>query len=67
MLFDMIELLEKVLVTDGAFITKIWKGSEEKAIINQLKKKFEFVSYFKPDSSRKDSSEIFIISRNFNN
>ena len=67
MLFDMIEILEKVLVTDGAFITKIWKGSEEKEIINQLKKKFEFVSYFKPDSSRKDSAEIFIISRNFNN
>ena len=65
MLFDIIELLEKVLVTDGAFITKIWKGSEEKEIINQLKKKFKFVSYFKPDSSRKDSAEIFIVSRNF--
>ena len=67
MLFDIMELLDKVLVTNGSFITKIWKGSEEKEIINQLKKKFEFVSYFKPDSSRKDSSEIFIISRNFNN
>ena len=65
MLFDIIELLEKVLVTEGSFITKIWKGSEEKEIINQLKKKFKFVSYFKPDSSRKDSAEIFIISRNF--
>ena len=65
MLFDIIELLDKVLVTDGAFITKIWKGIEEKEIINQLKKKFKFVSYFKPDSSRKDSSEIFIIARNF--
>ena len=67
MLFNIIELLEKVLVNDGAFITKIWKGSEEKEIINQLKKKFEFVSYFKPESSRKDSAEIFIVSRNFNN
>ena len=65
MLFDIIELLEKVLVSDGAFITKIWKGSEEKEIINQLKKQFKFVSYFKPDSSRKDSAEIFIVSRNF--
>jgi len=67
MMFDVIELLEKVLVTDGSFVTKIWKGSEEKEIINQLKKKFKFVSYFKPDSSRKDSAEIFIVSRNFNN
>ena len=67
MLFDIIELLERVLVNDGSFITKIWKGSEEKEIINLLKKKFKFVSYFKPDSSRKDSAEIFIVSRNFNN
>ncbi len=67
MLFDIINLLDKVLVTDGAFITKIWKGSEEREIINQLKKKFKFVSYFKPDSSRKDSAEIFLVSRNFNN
>ena len=66
MLFDIIELLDKILITDGSFITKIWKGSEEKEIINQLKKKFKFVSYFKPDSSRKDSAEIFIVSRNFN-
>ena len=65
MLFDIIELLDKVLITDGSFITKIWKGSEEKEIINQLKKKFKFVSYFKPDSSRKDSAEIFIIAREF--
>ena len=67
MLYDIIELLDKVLSTDGAFITKIWKGSEEKEIINQLKNKFKSVSYFKPDSSRKDSVEIFIISRNFTN
>ena len=65
MLFDIIELLEKVLVTDGSFITKIWKGSEEKEMINLLKKKFKLVSYFKPDSSRKDSAEIFIIAREF--
>tara|TARA_B100000965_G_scaffold290575_1_gene248375 strand:+ start:542 stop:1132 length:591 start_codon:yes stop_codon:yes gene_type:complete len=67
MLIDIIELLEKVLANNGSFITKIWKGSEEKEIINLLKKKFKFVSYFKPDSSRKDSAEIFIVSRNFNN
>ena len=67
MLLDIIDLLDKVLVTDGSFITKIWKGSEEKQIINQLKKKFKLVSYFKPDSSRKDSAEIFIVARNFNN
>ena len=65
MLFDIIELLDKVLINDGAFIGKIWKGSEEKDLVNNIKKKFKLFSYFKPDSSRKDSAEIFIVARNF--
>ena len=65
MLFDIIELLDKVLINQGSFAAKIWKGSEEKELINKLKKKFEIVSYFKPDSSRKDSAEIFIVAKNF--
>ena len=65
MLFDIIELLDRVLVNNGIFVTKIWKGSEEKELISKIKKKFKLVSYFKPDSSRKDSAEIFIIARNF--
>ena len=65
MLFDIIELLDKVLINEGSFATKIWKGSEEKDLVNKIKKKFELVSYFKPDSSRKDSAEIFIVARNF--
>ena len=63
MLFEIIELIDKILISGGAFVTKIWKGSEEKELINKLKKKFKIVSYFKPDSSRKDSAEIFIIAR----
>ena len=65
MLFDIIEILNKILISDGTFVTKIWKGSEEKELLNKLKKKFKLVSYFKPDSSRKDSSEIYLVARNF--
>ena len=65
MLFDMIETLDQVMIQGGVFVTKIWKGSEEIEIINILKKKFDKVSYFKPDSSRKDSVEIFIIAKKF--
>jgi len=64
-LFDIIELLDRVLIDGGMLVTKIWKGSEEKELINKLKNKFEIVSYFKPDSSRKDSAEIFIVAKNF--
>jgi len=65
MLFDIIDLQDKILVNGGNFVAKIWKGGEEKELVNKLRNKFKLVSYFKPDSSRKDSSEIFIVARNF--
>ena len=65
MIFDIIEILDKLMIAGGVFVTKIWKGSEEKEIIKILKSKFNDVSYFKPDSSRKDSVEIFIIAKNY--
>ena len=65
MIFDIIEILDQLMITGGVFVTKIWKGSEEKELIKILKNKFNDVSYFKPDSSRKDSVEIFIIARNY--
>ena len=65
MLFDIIDFKDNILVNGGNFVAKIWKGSEEKELVNKLRNKFKSVSYFKPDSSRKDSSEIFIVARNF--
>ena len=65
MLFDIIDTLDQVMIKGGIFVSKIWKGSEEREIINILKKKFAQVSYFKPNSSRKDSVEIFIIAKKF--
>ena len=65
MIFDIIKILDKILAKNGVFICKIWKGSEEKELIKTLKSKFNTVSYFNPESSRKDSSEIFIVAINF--
>ncbi len=48
------------------FIFKILKGIDEKNIINLLKEKYKIVKYFKPKSSRQNSSEIYIIAINFN-
>ena len=65
MLIDIIELLDKLLIKGGMFVAKIWKGSEEKDLIIKLKNQFENVVYFKPNSSRKNSAEIFIIAKKF--
>ena len=65
LIFDIIEILDQLIIPGGVFVTKIWKGSEEKEIVKILKNKFNDVSYFKPDSSRKDSVEIFVIAKNY--
>tara|TARA_Y100001970_G_C14135077_1_gene803826 strand:+ start:253 stop:846 length:594 start_codon:yes stop_codon:yes gene_type:complete len=65
LVLNIINLLDKILINHGSFITKIWKGSEEKEIFKLLNERFKKVKYFKPSSSRKDSSEIYIIAQNY--
>ena len=62
---DIISVLDLVALPSSSFVFKIWKGSEEIDIINKLKKKYKKVSYFKPQSSRTKSSEIFIVAQKF--
>ena len=62
---NILYILDKIAQMNSSFIFKIWKGSEEKNIIHLLKKKFKSISYFKPRSSRSESSEIFIVACGF--
>ena len=66
-IYDIIDILDLISNKNSSFVTKIWKGTEEKFIIKKLKNKYKQVSYFKPQSSRKNSSEIFIVAQNFIN
>ena len=61
----LISILDMVLKKDSNAVFKIFKGTEEKYIFSSLKKKFKYVEYFKPKSSRKDSSEIYMIGKRF--
>ena len=49
----------------GYFICKIFQGGEEKEIMNEMKKAFTEAHWFKPDSSRKISFEIFLVGVGF--
>lgn len=67
MIEDIIYILDDIAKTKSSFVFKIWKGNEESSIISNLKNKFRNVSYFKPQSSRPESSEIFIVAQEFIN
>ncbi len=57
----------ETLAKDGVLITKILQGGTEKAFINQLKQCFKKVKLVKPQSSHKDSAEIYILAQGFQN
>lgn len=49
----------------GNLIIKIFHGSQEREFTKMLKEKFQNVSFFKPNASRKDSVEIYVVCTNF--
>ena len=65
MIYEIINILHSTIKNKGWFIFKIWKGEEEKEIIKKLQLVFNKVEYFKPKSSRQESSEIFIIAKEY--
>ena len=55
---------ETNLEIKGNFIAKYLRGREEQELLKRLRQRFETVKLFKPDSSYKDSSEIYLICLN---
>ena len=59
------EYTKEILCEDGVFVSKIFKGSDEQAFVLELRKYFKSVKYCKPESSRKESNEIYIVATGF--
>lgn len=58
---------KKVLKDDGIFVSKIFQGGAEKELLDDLRKSFKTVKHFKPESSRKDSVEMYVVAIGFKN
>jgi 23S rRNA (uridine2552-2'-O)-methyltransferase len=54
-----------VLAPGGTFVAKVLAGGAEGELQKILKQKFEKVVNYKPESSRKDSSEKFVVATGF--
>ncbi|MDR0631092.1 MAG: RlmE family RNA methyltransferase [Holosporales bacterium] len=55
------EFCDQVLRPGGSLVAKVLRGGTEKEILVGLKRKFSKVVHFKPESSRSDSAEMFVI------
>ncbi|MEK6937192.1 MAG: RlmE family RNA methyltransferase [Nanoarchaeota archaeon] len=60
-----LETAREVLVQKGNFLCKVFQGEYFKEFLDTVKKEFEFVKSSKPESSRKESKEIYIICKGF--
>ena len=54
-----------VLKPEGAFLAKTRQGGTSSDLLAMMKKDFKTVKHIKPPSSRKDSSETFVIAQGF--
>lgn len=55
----------KVLNPGGVFIAKIFQGGTENEFLAEMKRDFAVVKHAKPDASRKDSSEVYVVATGF--
>jgi 23S rRNA (uridine2552-2'-O)-methyltransferase len=55
----------EVLVEGGGFVAKVFQGGAERHLLEQLKRHFATVRHAKPPSSRKESSELYVVATGF--
>lgn len=60
-----VDLLPEILETDGSNVMKAFHGDQLNSLIQRLRKSFDRTEISKPDASRKESSEIYLVSLGF--
>jgi 23S rRNA (uridine2552-2'-O)-methyltransferase len=55
----------QMLSPGGGFVAKVFQGGSEKQILDVLKRNFASVRHAKPPSSRKESSELYVVATGF--
>lgn len=55
----------KVLKPGGHFLAKTFQGGTEKALLDLLKANFKSVMHIKPNASRKESVELYMLAKDF--
>lgn len=59
------DFAEEVLAPGGSFVCKLFQGGAERELLDRLKRDFTVVRHAKPEASRADSSETYIVATGF--
>ena len=60
-----VEFAREVLRPGGAFLTKVLQGGTEPKLLAELKRDYATVRHVKPQASRADSSELYLLATGF--
>jgi len=60
-----LEFAEDVMAPGGTFLAKVLQGGTEKSLLDKLKRGFENVRHVKPEASRSDSAELYVLAQGF--
>jgi len=56
---------QQVLSENGSFVAKVFAGGTDETILQRLKKDFKEVKHYKPEASRKESPEMYVVAKGF--
>ena len=60
-----LEFALEVLTPGGLFLSKVLQGGSEEELLTKMKKHFKTVKHAKPDASRSDSAEMYVVAIGF--
>jgi len=60
-----VDFARQVLVPGGFFLCKLFQGGETVEVINLLKRDFAIVRHVKPQASRADSAEMYVLATGY--
>lgn len=60
-----LDFAKRVLAPGGTFVCKLFQGGAERELLEQLKRDFASVRHAKPDASRRDSAETYLVAMGF--
>jgi len=59
------DFARQVLKGGGTFVAKVLRGGTERTLLDQLKRDFVQVRHVKPEASRSDSAEMYVVATGF--
>jgi len=59
------DFASEVLKPGGTFVAKVLRGGTERELLDRLKRDFAKVRHVKPEASRADSAEMYVVATGF--